>query len=130
MKLRNILYSIPILAVTGMPVAADIPLGLWQSVPDRRGVVVHVRTKPCGGAICGQIERAKDLRGYDTPFTDLGRRMLLDMQIQPDGSYAGQIWQPHHGRLMTAQMRVQGNVMQLRNCDGDVCEEVVWKRLR
>ncbi len=130
MKLRNILYSFAIAMGAAVPVVADIPLGLWQSKPDRRGVIVHVRTKACGRAICGKIERAKDRRGYDTPFDSLGRRMLLDMRVQPDGSYAGQSWQPQLGRLVSARMRVQGDALLLSNCDGDVCEDVVWKRLR
>jgi uncharacterized protein (DUF2147 family) len=109
---------------------ADVPLGLWEAVPDRRGVVVHVRTRTCGASLCGQIERAKDRRGYDTPSRAIGRRMLLDMKAQPDGSYQGQIWEPDRNRLLSARMKVEGNRMQLENCDGDACKTVTWRRLR
>lgn len=109
---------------------ADVPLGLWQSNPDASGLVVHVRTKPCGHALCGRIERAKDQRGYDTPSTAVGRKMLWDMAPQPDGTYAGQIWEPAQNRMLIAKMQVQGNTMRLRNCDGAACQDVVWTRLR
>ncbi len=119
-----------ILAATASPLLADVPVGLWQSTPDRAGLVVHVRTKPCGRAICGRIERAKDVRGYDTPSRVVGRKMLLDMQQQADGTYAGQIWEPQGNRMLTTRMQVLGNEMRLHHCDGAACEDVIWKRLR
>ncbi|MGC1505872.1 MAG: DUF2147 domain-containing protein [Sulfitobacter sp.] len=130
MNLLKLLFSYLIFASLPVLSLADVPVGLWEAKPDRRGVVVHVRTKPCGGAICGRIERAKDRRGYDTPSTDLGRRMLLNMQAQSDGSYTGKVWEPVGNRMLTAKMRVRGNMMELNTCDGDACANVVWTRLR
>lgn len=130
MNFRRLLFSMTFLTALPMLVLADVPVGLWQAKPDRRGVVMHVRTKPCGSAICGQIERAKDRRGYDTPSRDLGRRMLLNMQVQSDGSYTGEIWEPVENRILSAKMRVEGNKMQLSTCDGAGCANVVWTRLR
>lgn len=109
---------------------ADIPLGLWQSSPDASGLVVHVRTKPCGSALCGRVERAKDRRGYDTPSTVVGRKVLWDMTQQPDGSYEGKIWEPAGNRMIPTKMQVNGNRMQLHNCENTVCRDVVWTRLR
>ena len=109
---------------------ADVPLGLWQSGPDATGTVVHVRTKPCGRALCGRVERAKDRRGYDTPSSAVGRKMLWDMMAQPDGTYEGKIWEPVGNRMLVARMQVQGNTMQLRNCDATACQDAVWTRLR
>lgn len=111
-------------------VRADVPLGLWKSSPDASGQVVHVRTKPCGRALCGRVERAKDRRGYDTPSTAVGRKVLWDMVPQPDGSYQGKIWEVSGNRMLGAKMQVQGNTMQLHNCDEAVCEDVIWTRLR
>jgi uncharacterized protein (DUF2147 family) len=130
MNFRNILFSLSFILASPVSAVADVPVGLWEAKPDRRGVVVHVRTKPCGSAICGRIERAKDRRGYDTPSTDLGRRMLLNMQAQSDGSYTGKVWEPVDNRMLTAKMRVRGNMMELNTCDGVACDDVVWTRLR
>tara|TARA_R110002094_G_scaffold91503_1_gene93700 strand:+ start:3853 stop:4188 length:336 start_codon:yes stop_codon:yes gene_type:complete len=52
------LIIISFLSVMASMARADVPLGLWQSSPDASGLVVHVRTKPCGRALCGRIERA------------------------------------------------------------------------
>ena len=115
------LFSLFFLAFAAAPVAADWPVGLWQSTPDQSGRVVHVRTKPCGAAICGRVERAKNRRGYDTPSRVIGRKMLLDMHQQTDGSYLGRIWEPERNRMLIARMKVRGNAMHLENCDGETC---------
>ncbi|MGC1497342.1 MAG: DUF2147 domain-containing protein [Sulfitobacter sp.] len=118
------------MAAAASAARADVPLGLWKSNPDASGLVVHVRTKPCGPAVCGRIERAKDRRGYDTPSRAVGRKMLWDMTPQPDGSYQGKIWEPAANKMLVAKMQVQGNTMRLHNCDNAVCRDVVWTRLR
>ena len=130
MKIAKALVFLCFSVSLASPVAADWPLGLWQSAPDRTGLVVQVRTKPCGQALCGRIERAKDRFGYDTPSSVVGRRMLLKMEEQADGSYLGRIWQPAGNRVLSARMQVSGNEMRLENCDGAVCETAVWRRVR
>ena len=130
MKPARLLIFLGIFGSAAGGAAADWPLGLWQSAPDRTGLVVQVRTKPCGQALCGRIERAKDRFGYDTPSSAVGRRMLLKMEEQADGSYLGRIWQPAGNRVLTARMQVEGNRMVLENCDADACETVVWSRVR
>ncbi|PTX73423.1 DUF2147 domain-containing protein [Sulfitobacter mediterraneus] len=130
MNYSKLLFPLVIYLLAAPPAAADWPVGLWQSPPDTAGLVVHVRTKPCGRSICGQIERTKNRFGYDTPSSFVGRRMLMDMQIQPDGSYQGQMWEPHGNRLVASRMQVQGNIMQFQNCDSGGCVNVDWTRLR
>ena len=122
--------AIGILSAAASVARADAPLGLWESTPDASGLVVHVRTKACGRAVCGRVERAKDRRGYDTPSNAVGRQMIRDMIAQPDGSYQGTIWEPASNRMLVAKMHVRGNQLQVQNCDGDVCRDVVWNRLR
>lgn len=125
-------YLFPVIfaGMSAVPAAADWPVGLWQSAPDRSGRVVHVRTKPCGPAICGRVERAKDRDGYDTPSRVVGRKMLLDMLKQQDGTYLGRIWEPERNKMLTARMEVRGNALHLHNCDGDTCRDAVWQRVR
>jgi len=130
MRFLKSVVGIGLLAAFAAPAGADVPLGLWQSTPDRSGLVVHVRTKPCGSAVCGQIERAKDRRGYDKPSTAVGRPILIDMKPDADGIYVGQLWETDSNRLKNARMQVNGNVMRLENCDGAACKKVVWTRLR
>ena len=112
------------------PVSADVVEGVWKSAPDLNGLVVHVRAKPCGDALCGTVERAKDRRGYDTRSTAVGKRVFWDMVRQPDGSYVGTLLEPSASQVHTATMLVDGNALHLQKCKGASCDEVVWTRLR
>jgi uncharacterized protein (DUF2147 family) len=108
----------------------EVPLGLWKSEPDRLGVVLNVRTKPCGRAMCGRVERVKDRRGYDTPSTMVGQKILWDMKPQPDGSFLGKmidtrgIWHPE------TRIEERAGKLQVRACGEEGCRDMVWKRLR
>lgn len=126
------LISLAFLAVTGGMGAAhaDVPIGLWQSPPDSAGIVLHVRTRSCGQGICGQIERVKNRQGYDAPSRAVGRRVLVNLVPDTDGSFAGQVWEPTGNRMLDARMEVQGNLMRFHNCDGILCREEVWRRVR
>jgi uncharacterized protein (DUF2147 family) len=109
---------------------AETPVGLWQSPPDSSGIVLHVRTRPCGQGICGQVERVKNLRGYDAPSRAVGRVVLVDLVPSGDGSFSGQLREPYGDTAVQALMKVQGDVMQIHNCDGNTCRDVVWRRVR
>lgn len=130
MFFRKMLISMGFVLATTTVGQADLPAGLWESTPDTRGLIVHVRTRPCGSAMCGKVERAKNARGYDTPSTAVGSKVLMDLAQQSDGTYLGKFWASDQGRLMTARVRLQGNEMMLNNCDGAGCRNEVWKRLR
>lgn len=130
MSVRNILISLSLVVGLATPAAADWPVGLWQSTPDRTGAFVHVRTKPCGEGICGKVERAKNRLGYDRPSNLVGRRMVLGMQPQPDGTYLGRVWEPEGNRVLSARMRVEGDQMSFENCEGGACRTVIWTRVR
>lgn len=130
MTFRKVLFLVPFMLAPGGVAFADLPTGLWRSTPDSSGRVMHVRTRPCGAHLCGQVERMKDTRGYDTPSREVGNRVLLDFSQQADGSYLGSLWSADEGRVRTARLRVRGNEMRLENCAGNACREDVWTRLR
>jgi len=112
------------------PLCADVVEGVWKSAPDINGLVVHVRAKPCGSALCGVVERAKDRRGYDKRSSAVGKRVFWDMIKQPDGSYAGTLLEPSAHQTEAATMLVQGNALHLQKCEDASCDVVIWTRLR
>ncbi|MGB3246516.1 MAG: DUF2147 domain-containing protein [Sulfitobacter sp.] len=130
MNIRKILILFGFVGAIAGPAQADAPLGLWQAAPDGRGLVVHVRTRPCGSSICGRVERAKNLRGYDTPSSAVGQQVLWDVNMQDDGSYLGQLWASDSGQRSVARLKPQGNQMQVETCVGSDCKAEIWKRLR
>tara|TARA_R100001369_G_scaffold19742_8_gene35992 strand:+ start:775 stop:1167 length:393 start_codon:yes stop_codon:yes gene_type:complete len=130
MFLLKYIYCAAIFAVSSTTVFADVVEGVWKSTPDVNGLVVHVRAKPCGPALCGTVERAKDRRGYDTRSTAVGKRVFWDMKPQPDGSYVGTLLGTSASEMRKATMLVHGNAMRLQTCIGDACNEMIWTRLR
>ncbi|WP_152543042.1 DUF2147 domain-containing protein [Sulfitobacter mediterraneus] len=108
----------------------EVPLGLWKSEPDRRGIVLNVRTKPCGRSMCGRVERVKDRRGYDTPSTMVGQKVLWDLKPQPDGSFLGKMVDNQGNWLSETRIEARSGKLHLRACGDDGCQDLVWKRLR
>lgn len=108
----------------------EVPLGLWKSQPDRRGIVLNVRTRPCGRAMCGRVERVKDRRGYDTPSTMVGQKVLWDLKPQPDGSFLGKMVDNQGNWLSETRIEARSGKLHLRACGEGGCQDLVWKRLR
>tara|TARA_R110000796_G_scaffold45616_46_gene110510 strand:- start:1910 stop:2302 length:393 start_codon:yes stop_codon:yes gene_type:complete len=118
--------------VTGLstPVFADVVEGVWRSKPDQNGLVIHVRAKPCGTALCGTVERAKDRNGYEKRSSAVGKRVFWDMKPQADGSYVGTFLEPSASKKHIATILVNGNAMMLHKCADGQCDEIIWTRLR
>ena len=130
MILKKCILASALIVGTSPPVFADMVEGVWKSAPDINGLVVHVRAKQCGPALCGIVERAKDRRGYDKKSTAVGKRVFWDMVQQPDGTYAGNLLEPSGSKRKQATMLVDGNAMRLVKCSGMDCDEVTWTRLQ
>lgn len=108
----------------------EVPRGLWETPVDLQGVKFHVRTRPCGRALCGRVERAKNRRGFDTPSNAVGQKVLWEMQPQPDGSFFGEIRDSRANRLLNSRVQLVGNRLRIRACDDSACVDSEWKRLR
>lgn len=108
----------------------EVPRGLWETQADTSGVVFHVRTKRCGRALCGRVERVKDRRGYDTPSNAVGAKVLWEMRPQPDGSFFGEYRGPRADRYLKSRAEVAGKKLRLNACNDEGCETRVWTRIR
>lgn len=106
------------------------PLGLWQTAADAQGIVFHVRTRGCGRALCGRVERVKNRRGYDAPSNAVGQKVIWDMRPQPDGSFFGELRGTNGQSYPQSRLEIAGNALRVRLCDGQDCQEQLWKRLR
>tara|TARA_R110002049_G_scaffold210471_2_gene381349 strand:- start:4996 stop:5388 length:393 start_codon:yes stop_codon:yes gene_type:complete len=126
---KSILLAVVVTGVSA-PVFSDVVEGVWRSKPDQNGLVIHVRAKPCGTAMCGTVERAKDRYGYEKRSTAVGKRVFWDMKPQADGSYVGTFLEPSASKKQIATMLVNGNAMKLQKCADGQCDEMVWTRLR
>ena len=106
------------------------PLGLWQTEYDANGIVFHVRTRGCGRALCGRVERVKNRRGYDAPSNAVGQKVIWSMRPQPDGSFFGEVRDTRGQPYTQSRLELAGNGLRVRLCDADGCRGAFWKRLR
>lgn len=108
----------------------EVPRGLWQGAADAQGISFHVRTRRCGRAMCGRVERVKNRRGYDAPSNAVGQKVLWDLKAQPDGSFLGEYRDGAGKSWPSTRVMMRGNALRLEICDETQCLQEDWARLR
>ncbi len=110
--------------------AADPAVGTWQTQVDD-GAYAHVKMTPCGGAVCGTIARTFNDAG-EYKSENLGKKLVIDMVPNGDGSYAGKVWRPSNGKIYIGKMSVSGKSLKLSGCvaGGLICSKQSWTRLK
>ena len=106
------------------------PLGLWETELDSSGIRFHVRTRGCGRALCGRVERVKNRRGYDAPSNAVGQKVIWSMRPQPDGSFFGEVRDTRGRPYTNSRVQPVGNTLRFELCNTDGCRDEVWTRLR
>ena len=106
------------------------PRGLWESPPDARGLVYHVRTKACGRALCGRIERVKDRRGVDAPSNAVSHRILDGLRPVAGGAFLGDLHWPGSDPVADVRVTPEGSALKVESCGDAGCAAARWKRLR
>ena len=132
---KGIAVALAVVGLSGAVLAqsdsqTEVPRGLWETPLSEAGIRFHVRTKRCGSALCGRVERVKDRRGYDTPSTMVGQKVLWDLKPQPDGSFLGKMVDSQGNWLSETRIEARSGKLHLRACGDDGCQDLVWKRLR
>jgi uncharacterized protein (DUF2147 family) len=123
------------MAVTGLAIglgtfaSADSALGTWQTQPDKKGQIAHVKVTECDAALCGQIVRAYDSNGNRITTKNVGKRVFWDMTRTGDGNYRGRAWVPAHDREYAAKMKLQQNRLKVSGCLGPICQSQLWARV-
>ena len=130
MAFERTIFALILLTGTALPAGADVVLGLWRTPPDSNGIVIQVRAKACGDAVCARVERVTDRRGIDKRSGYVGRRMIWDMIPLDADNYRGKFWDPHANRVFDADLSVAGNRIILRPCHAGQCRELTWLRVR
>lgn len=104
--------------------------GLWRSQATDEGYI-EIRIKPCGPAICGTIERARNLDGVEGPYPHVGRKMIWDMAADGAGEWSnGKIWHPEKDKVFKSKMELQGDALKVSGCVLGICLGQEWTRVR
>ena len=124
---RTIIAAIVGIGFAGTAMAAD-PVGVWKTQPDD-GAYAHVKMTPCGGAICGTIQRTFNASG-EYKSENIGKQLVIDMKPDGSGKYAGKVWRPSNNKIYIGKMTVAGNSLKLSGCvaGGLLCSKQDWQR--
>lgn len=108
----------------------EVPRGLWQTEPDMFGLVLHVRTRPCGRALCARVERVKDRRGIDAPSNLVSQQVFWSMRQLPDGAFFGEYLDREAVSFPQSRVEFSGRMLRLRACINNTCSESHWTRVK
>lgn len=109
--------------------SADPILGTWKTEVDD-GAFAHVEMAPCGSKFCGKITRTFTDDG-EVQSPQIGRTIVIDMENNGGGAYAGQVFRPSNGKTYIGKMNLSGNSLDLRGCvaGGLLCAKQTWSRI-
>ena len=127
---RTIIAAIVGIGFAGTDMAADPAVGVWKTQPDD-GAYAHVKMTPCGGAICGTIQRTFNASG-EYKSENIGKQLVIDMKPDGSGKYAGKVWRPSNNKIYIGKMTVAGNSLKLSGCvaGGLLCSKQDWQRVQ
>lgn len=127
---RTIIAAIVGICFAGTAMAADPAVGVWKTQPDD-GAYAHVKMTPCGGAICGTIQRTFNASG-EYKSENIGKQLVIDMKPDGSGKYAGKVWRPSNNKIYIGKMTVAGNSLKLSGCvaGGLLCSKQDWQRVQ
>ncbi|MEL6531859.1 MAG: DUF2147 domain-containing protein [Pseudomonadota bacterium] len=127
--MKRLVLAAALCAMAGTASAQDAALGTWQTEVDD-GNYAHVTLNMCGAAVCGDIARTFDANG-ETQSPNIGRRLVIDMVPQGDGTYEGSVWRPSNDRIYIGRMELNGDRLTLRGCvaGGLFCARQTWARI-
>ena len=116
--------------VSGGVAMADPVEGVWKTEVDD-GAYAHIQMAPCGAAYCGVIARTFNSSG-EYQSENLGKKLVIDMVPNGNGSYAGSVWRPSNNKIYIGKMTLNGNKLKLKGCvaGGLICSGQNWTRVQ
>ena len=123
------------LALAGLVISAGAALadpveGVWKTEVDD-GAYAYIQMAPCGAAYCGVIAKTFNASG-EYQSENLGKKLVIDMVPNGDGSYAGSVWRPSNNKIYIGKMTLNGNKLKLKGCvaGGLICSGQNWVRVQ
>ena len=116
---------------TGMAMAADPVVGMWQTTKDDNGNYGHIKVEPCGSKICGTLVKSFASDGSSLKTENTGRKLIWDMENKGDGNYAGgKAYSPDRDKTYKGKLRLRGDKLTVQGCIGPICRDGgTWSRL-
>lgn len=113
------------------PGVAEPVTGVWQTEPDRKALISHIRLAPCGDAVCGTVVRVYDQSGQSVQTPNLGRRLFWDLYPSETGvGLTGKVFLPLVDIVARVKMVRDGAALRVTACKGPICKSQRWRRIK
>ena len=126
-----------VVIAAGAPAVASSPVtGVWQTPPDRKDLVSHIRVAHCGDdgkALCGKVLRAYNSDGELVETPNIGKRIFWGVEPLGDGEYGnGTAWVPLLNVNASANLTLSdsGDTLKVRGCKAILCDSQMWRRVK
>jgi uncharacterized protein (DUF2147 family) len=128
-EMKKLSMMLAALVLSAGAAAADPVEGVWKTEVDD-GAYAYITMRPCGGDICGVINRTFNASG-EFKSENIGKPLVWDMTPAGGGSYSdGKIWQPSTGKVYKSKMALSGNTLNVSGCVGPFCKKQTWSRVQ
>ena len=142
--IESIAAALTIVLVTGLVLAADAPVGKWNTIDDKTGKVVsEVQLYDQGGKLYGKIvglanptdEQGKPkicskCQGADKDQPIVGLVIVKDLAPDKDRFKGGTILDPEDGKVYKAEMWTEGENLKVRGYLGPFYKTQTWKKAK
>jgi len=142
--IESIAAALTIVLVTGLVLAADAPVGKWNTIDDKTGKVVsEVQLYDQGGKLYGKIvglanptdEQGKPkicskCQGADKDQPIVGLVIVKDLAPDKDRFKGGTILDPEDGKVYKAEMWTEGENLKVRGYLGPFYKTQTWTKAK
>jgi uncharacterized protein (DUF2147 family) len=144
LRARRIATALTILLAAGSALAADPPVGKWNTVDDKTGKVVsEVQIYDQGGKLYGKIVGLTDpndesgkpktctkCQGADKDQPIVGLVIVKDLAADKDRFKGGTILDPEDGKVYRAELWTEGDKLKVRGYLGPFYKTQTWMKAK
>jgi uncharacterized protein (DUF2147 family) len=142
--IEGIAAALTIVLAAGLALAADAPVGKWNTVDDKTGKAVsEVQLYDQGGKLYGKIvglanptdEQGKPkicskCQGADKDQPIVGLVIVKDLAPDKDRFKGGTILDPEDGKVYKAEMWTEGDKLKVRGYLGPFYKTQTWTKAK
>ncbi len=128
--MKRLFLTVILTVATATAALADPIEGRWRTAGDDNGNSGLIEVAPCADGYCGTLIVAYGPDGSQISSDNVGRQILIGMEIHSSGEYRGQVYSPDRGQTYNSRVTIFGNTLSVRGCRLGICRDGgTWTRV-